>query len=199
MQLMPLLARHGYLLVFLVLFVEGMGVPGVPFEALFVATGWLAAAGHLRLPWCVAAGTAGTTLGNLAGYGLGWLGRSYLTSPRSPRFCRLTPERQAAVDRWFRQYGPAIIFVARWFGPIRTPAILGAGIARLPVIPYGLYALAAALLWNLAWQVGTYHFGTLVLRIWDLCRWWAALLVPVLAGTAWLLSRRGQTAATDRN
>ena len=198
--IMPIVARHGYLVVFLVLFVEGMGVPGVPFELVFLASGMLAARGQLALTWCVAAGTAGTVLGNLAGYGLGVVGRDYLRGPRAPAFLRLTPDRLAAVQRWFAAYGPVAVFLARWFGPIRTPVILGSGIAGMAFRPYALYSLLGAALWNTAWQLATFRLGQVAVRIWSASRWLlAGGLAAGIVAAAWAMGRRPRPARAGRN
>ena len=71
----PMLDRYGYLVVFLTILVEGVGIPA-PGQTLLIAAALSAAHGNLSLVWvliwaCLAAG-----LGNSLGYLLGrWGGR----------------------------------------------------------------------------------------------------------------------------
>jgi membrane protein DedA with SNARE-associated domain len=99
----------------------------------------------------VLAGTLGNFVGNLIGFWIGVkLGRKALENFLQRHGKNLT--RLDAIKKWFNRYGAAIVFVARWFGPIRTPVILGAGILDMPPYTYAFYSLAGSFSWTLFWQ-----------------------------------------------
>lgn len=154
-----------YALVFGILVVEGVGLPGVPFEPFFFATGALIATGRLLFWPVVLAGAAGNVLGNLIGYGVAaWAGR--LLRAWVLRRGWLTPERLEAGEQWVRRLGGRALFVGRWFGPIRTPAILASGMVRLPLLDYLAWSALAALSWTATWQFLAWRFGTAAAGLW---------------------------------
>src|SRR5947199_7203215 len=77
-----LLARYGYAIVFLGVFLESAGVP-VPGETVLLAAGFFASQGTFALPWVIGLGIGAAILGDNAGY---WLGRRAARplAPRSP-------------------------------------------------------------------------------------------------------------------
>lgn len=158
-------AGYAYAALAGILVVEGTGMPLVPFEPLFVATALLVAHGQLRLWPMVVAGAAGDLLGNVIGYHIGRTVGRVLLDRYGPRW-HLGPERMAATERWFWRFGGGTLFIARFFGPIRTPAILLAGLSRMPLVSYVAWCGVADFLWVLAWQVALLHFGGLVRVAW---------------------------------
>src|SRR5262249_3023836 len=97
------LTRYGYLLVFVVLPLESLGVP-LPGIALLLVAGGLAGAGKLSLPLLVALTVAAALIGDLVWYGLGrWRGRPVLQV-----LCRVSLNPDTCVgktERFFVRYG----------------------------------------------------------------------------------------------
>lgn len=181
-------ALHVYLVLFGLLVIEGVGVPGIPFEPAFLAAAYLVERGEMSFWGAVMVGTAGNLLGNLLGYWLGVRpGRGFIERllHRS-----LGGEGLAAARYWLGRYGAAVIIFARWFGPIRTPTILAAGVAGMGVLPYTLYSALGAFTWTLAWQYASWKGTHYLLRWWYAYRrhaaWWTdALLVLGLSVATW--------------
>jgi membrane protein DedA with SNARE-associated domain len=186
-----------YGVVFLVTLVEGTGMPGVPFEPIFLGTGYLIAAGHLGYVPAVLAGAGGNLAGNLIGYLVGALAGRYLKGERAARL-GLTPERLGRVQRWFRLYGGRTVFIGRWFGPIRTPAILAAGFTHMDPAVYGAWSALGAVSWVGVWLFVTWKFGAAAVRAWHRYGWQSALglaaaaLVVYLAWRWFAAGRRGE-------
>lgn len=149
-----------HLVLFGLLLVEGVGVPGIPFELVWLAEGALIHEGRTTLLVAILWGAAGNWLGNLAGYMLG------------ERGARLLPQRARSamgideVRGWLVRWGPAVVIFSRWMGLIRTPFILYAGAAGMPFWIYALYSAFGALSWVTVWQVGLWYFGEVFLRLW---------------------------------
>jgi membrane protein DedA with SNARE-associated domain len=87
------------------------------------------------------------------------------------------------------------LFLGRFFGPVRTPAILLAGLTRMPVASYVAWCGLADLLWVGAWQLALLHFGRVAQVVWDRFGTRAAgvafavLLAVALAVLGWRLTR----------
>ncbi|HKC79783.1 MAG TPA: hypothetical protein VKB91_01215, partial [Gemmatimonadaceae bacterium] len=64
---------YGYIVVFLFVAIESLGVP-LPGETVLVTAGALAALGHLSIWWVIAIAALGGIMGDAAGYWIGRLG-----------------------------------------------------------------------------------------------------------------------------
>src|SRR5207245_2633845 len=173
-----LLARHGYAIVFLGVFLESAGVP-VPGETVLLAAGFFASQGTFALPWVIGLGIGAAILGDNVGY---WIGRR-AGRPLVERYGRLvglTPGRIAAFDAFFQRHGARTVFLARFVTGLRVVAALFAGVARLPWSEFLLYNAAGALVWATTVTLAGYFFG----RSWELLHRWfgrAALFGAALA------------------
>lgn len=192
-------ARYAYGALAGLLTAEGTGLPLVPFEPLFVASAVLIAHHRLGFWPVVAVGAAGDLLGNLIGYHIGRTAGGLLLDRYGARL-RLPPERVAATRGWFWRFGGGTLFVARFFGPIRTPAILLAGLTRMPLGSYAAWCGVADLLWVATWQLLLLRFGRIAPALWRrFDHPVAALVLLVLVASACaLLYRRWRTQGGDR-
>lgn len=154
-----------YAAIFLVLALEGIGIPGVPFEPFFLVGGALIM--HARLGYwpLVLAGAAGNVLGNFIGYRLAFGAGPYVHRFLLERL-RLPPSGLLRGEDWVRRYGGRALFIGRWFGPVRTPAILVAGMARMPLLHYLAWSALAALSWTATWQFLAWRFGAAAATLW---------------------------------
>ncbi|MGW8258479.1 MAG: DedA family protein, partial [Thermoguttaceae bacterium] len=122
---------HGsYLVIFIVLVLTGSGLP-IPEELPIIAAGILSAKSQLNpwlaFTWCL----LGAIVGDCVMYFIGYhFGRPVLQEhPWWARF--VTAEREAQIERQFRQHGFKVFFMARFLVGIRSPVYLTAGILRL--------------------------------------------------------------------
>lgn len=69
------------------------------------------------------------------------------------------------VEDWFLKYGAATVFIGRWFGPIRTPAILASGFMRIDIRKYLVASVLASFSWCFTWQLGAWKLGEAVVRL----------------------------------
>ncbi len=177
-----------------ILLLEGTGLPLVPFEPLFVATAYLIAHGHLHFWPVVLYGAAGDLLGNVIGYRVGRTVGQLLLDRYGPRF-HLDQARLEETRAWFWRFGGGTLFIARFFGPIRTPAILLAGLSRMPLASYVAWCGVADLLWVGAWQVALIRFGRLASVFWHRTGVHAAAVAffVLIAGAAVVLIWRWRT------
>jgi len=265
-----LLHQYGYLVIFVVLAIEGTGMPGIPLEIVFLGAGYLIQHGQMRFEYAVAAAALGNTLGNLLGYLMGAavrviagrrrdalhrprdrqsggggrrgggadpgecavnalkgsderrardVGERYTrclskgapleaSGPSSKHETQRLPRRLAregilsrvdlsGVEDWFCKYGAATVFIGRWFGPIRTPAILASGFIGIDIRKYLVASALASFSWCLTWQLGAWKLGEAVVRLLEphvlgaLWPWrWELLAAGVLFATVALLALR---------
>ena len=181
-----------------VLLFEGTGLPLVPFEPLFIATAVLVA-DHVLGFWPVVIFAAGgDLLGNIIGYRIGRTVGQLLLD-RYGRRLHFDGARVEQTRRWFWRFGGGTLFVARFFGPIRTPAILLAGLTRMPLLTYVLWCGVADALWVAGWQLLLLRFGHLAPQLWHRFGHPVAALVLVALALAcagvmyWLWRGRGRT------
>lgn len=161
-----MISQHVYALLFFLMLIEGTGMPAIPFEPVFVLSGYFIEQGKVNFWLAVSLGTFGNFFGNLLGY---WLGVKLEKRFLNGLFQRWNKKQKnlAAIKKWFERYGAIVIIVARWFGPIRTPTILGAGILGMPASTYAFYSLLGAFSWTLAWQYGCWKGTAVILHYWQ--------------------------------
>jgi membrane protein DedA with SNARE-associated domain len=168
--------HHVCLLLFALLLVEGIGIPGVPFQPLFLAAGYFIQEGKIGLLPIVVMGALGNLLGNMIGY---WIGAMTVPS--------LMKKFQGGEDTafsWFNKYGPAVVVISRWFGPIRTPTIVCAATMGMPPGIYLFYSALGAFSWTFVWQFLSWKGIGLLTIFWDYyhmyATWWMKILLVLM-------------------
>lgn len=172
---------------FVLMLLEGAGVPGIPGVLPMIAQVALIDAGHTTLFRAIFWGVLGNWLGSLAGYAIGrwglhWLPQRWLGHLRGEWATEL-----------LRKWGAPLIIVSRTIGSLRTPVTIFAGTTHYPPMPYTILSLIGALIHVGVWQVLLWHFGPEILP--QLERWgreivMALVVVGALAfGGRWLWSR----------
>lgn len=146
-----------HLSTFGLLFLEGMGVPGIPGIIPMTAQVGLIEAGKTTLAEAILWGTLGNWLGSVAGYALGRWGRRWI--PARYQGALESPRARDTLQR----YGPLAVIVSRTVGALRTPVTLGAGAMHYPLAPYIAYSLVGAVLHIGAWQWLLWRFGKEIL------------------------------------
>jgi membrane protein DedA with SNARE-associated domain len=137
--LVELVSRFGYVMVFLGVGIESLGIP-VPGETSLVIGAVVAGHGELS-PWGVAlSGWSGAVIGDNFGYLVGrrW-GRRILTVPVIRRI--YDPRRIAVADRFFERRGWLAVFFGRFVAILR---IFAGPLAGLHVMPWRVFAVANA-------------------------------------------------------
>ncbi len=140
---------YGYLGLFLGLVVEGTGMPG-PVQIFFFAAGYLIFQGKMSFltAWLV------TAIGNLVGNLVGYLIACFGGRPLIGSICRFFGKSLDGIDNYsekFSKKGSSIVFWGRLFGPIRTPAIIAAGLLKYNLLEYTIFSALGATIWSLFW------------------------------------------------
>jgi membrane protein DedA with SNARE-associated domain len=147
--LFSMIAHHGYLLIFVVVLAEAIGLP-VPAALALVAGGAAAAAGTLSIPKvafvAISAMLIGDTLLFILGRYMGWSLLGLL--------CRLSVNPESCVLRSaesFYKRGKTTLLVAKFIPGVNTMAPPLAGSMRMPPHQFLRLDLAGALLYLLAY------------------------------------------------
>ena len=144
------ISEHGYVALFLLMFLENV-FPPIPSELIMPFAGYAAAKGDINLIGAVFAGSAGSLLGALAWYGVGyWLGAERLKRA-AKRYGRWLTISEADVDRaqrWFDRYGDIAVCIGRLIPAVRSVISVPAGIARLGLRRFLFWSSVGTVAWT---------------------------------------------------
>ena len=172
----------GYVGVALVVALESVVIP-IPSELVLPFAGFLVADPSAIEPltgdrwqpvWLVIAGTAGSVLGALIAYGIGfWAGRPFLL--RFGRYLLIKPADIERTEVFFARHGGKAAFAGRMVPVIRSLVSYVAGVARMPLLPFVVYSALGSLPWVILLVAG----GTLLGESWPTIE---AILKPLERG-----------------
>lgn len=190
----PYIVQYGYGALFGVLFTESLGLP-LPGETFLIAASLLAVQGQLNIWLVVVTAWSAAVLGDNVGYAIGRFGGRKLVVRHGARV-GISAERLDKTERFFADYGPEVVIVARFFPVLRQLNGIVAGSVSMGWKRFVVYNALGALLWVGAWCSGVYYFGhqieAWVLRIHTAGLWLAGALVLTLLITVayWAFSKR---------
>ena len=165
-SLLPHIPHYGYVLVFIVAFLNNIGFP-LPGETILLGAGFILgkAAGSLWQPMVSA--TAACFLGGTCSY---WMGRRLGDSSLEKiHWLHLTPERMKWPERFFKRHGAKTVFFAR-FIPLFPPVVanLLAGISKMPLRIFLFYNLTGSVGYAVIYVLIGHFFG----KRWKLFEAW---------------------------
>ena len=136
-----------YLIIFLIILVEcGIVVAPITGNSLLFLGGVLAAEGGLDISWLIAVSAWAAFIGYAVSY---WTGKYMGTKVFRRRFSHIfTREKVARTNRFFEQYGPTTIVMARFIPMVRKFAPFLAGTGSMNYGKFTLFNLIGALAWT---------------------------------------------------
>jgi membrane protein DedA with SNARE-associated domain len=147
-DMVSLIERYGYVIVFLGVVLEGVGIP-LPGETVLLAAGALAHQGSLTLGETMVLGSLGAIVGGQVGYGVGRFGgRPFVL--RWGWYAFITPERLGRAERFFERHGGRAVFLARFITGLRVFGALVAGVSRMPWGKFAFYNVLGGTVWAMA-------------------------------------------------
>lgn len=152
-----LVASYGYVVLFLLVGLESLGIPLPGETALVTAAAW-AALGHLSIYGVVATAAVAAILGDTGGY---WIGREggLALVRRYGRFFHLNESHLERAHRLFERHGPKTVFFGRFIALLRTWAAVLAGAARMPYTRFLLYNALGGVCWSALFGALGFAFG----------------------------------------
>ena len=126
-----LIATIGYPGIVLAMAIENI-FPPIPSEAVLPFAGALSAKGELNFWGAIAAGTAGSLIGAVVLYAIGYIAREAGVRRLVEAYGRYLFISERDLDRsvdWFERYGEAVVFFGRLIPLIRSIISVPAGYA----------------------------------------------------------------------
>jgi len=195
--ILSLIGQYGYLVVFLGVMLESIGIP-LPGETILIASGVMVQRGYLDLGDAIAFGILGAVVGDQIGYWIGREGgRPFIL--RWGRYVRVTPERLGRAESFFARHGGKAVFLARFVTGLRVFGALVAGVSRMRWRSFFFYNALGGAVWATAAVLVGYLLGGSL----DLVERWVgrtSLLLLVLLAVSlvfyvayrWVASHRAQ-------
>lgn len=154
---LPDIPRHGYVLVFIVVFLNNLGVP-FPGETVLFGAGFVFGATADPLWPPMLAGAVGSFLGGTCAFLLGRrLGQGGL---EKIRWLPLTPERLRWPEQFFKRHGPRTVFISRFIF-ILPPILINlmAGMSKMSWRPFLFYNFIGSTAYSITYVLLGYFLG----------------------------------------
>ncbi|MFF2853428.1 MULTISPECIES: DedA family protein [unclassified Peribacillus] len=136
------LMDYGYLGITL-----GLMIEIIPSEIVLSYGGFLVSQGSISFVGAVIAGTIGGTIAQIFVYLIGYYGgRPFLE--RYGKYIFIHKKHIELAESWFTNYGPSVIFTARFIPVVRHAISIPAGISKMSLIKFTNYTLLAVLPWS---------------------------------------------------
>ena len=189
------LIHHGYILLFLWMFLERLGIP-IPATLPLIAAGILAEMEYMRLAYALAMAFAAVMLADFA-----WFFLSRIRGLQVLSFlCRISLEPDACVRKTqnlFAKHGPASLLFTKFIPGLSNLAVPLVGIVRLELRTFILFDSIGSLLWVGFFMGAGYLFSReiqlerIVLPDWGQGSVLIAVLLLVALYIVWKYLRRG--------
>lgn len=155
------LESYGYLVVFVLVMLESIGVP-VPGETALIAAALYAGSTHkLDIWWVIAAAAAGAIVGDNIGYSIGRYGGARLLLRYGHRIGM--HEGRIKIGIWlFRRHGGKVVFWGRFVSILRTWAAFLAGTNKMPWPRFLFFNAAGGIVWATLYGLLYYFFGSVL-------------------------------------
>jgi membrane protein DedA with SNARE-associated domain len=136
----------GYAGAGLLMALESMIAP-VPSELVMPFVGFLVAEGKFAMITAIVATSIGSLIGSLISYWMGYFGGKPFVLTVG-RYLLLNLEHLAWTEQWFARHGSWTIFVSRFIPVVRHLISIPAGVGKMRIVPFCLYTLIGATIWN---------------------------------------------------
>jgi membrane protein DedA with SNARE-associated domain len=152
------LSSYGYLVVFLLVMIESIGVP-VPGETALIGAALYAGSTHNLEIWgVIGVAIAGAVLGDNIGFSIGRYGGAKLLLRHGHKI-RLH-EGRLKIGIWlFRRHGGKVVFWGRFVSILRTWAAFLAGTNHMAWDRFLVFNAAGGAVWASSYGIAYYEFG----------------------------------------
>ncbi len=148
--IMSVISTMGYGGIVLLMAIESACIP-LPSEIIMPFAGFLVSKGDLTLWGIALAGAIGCVVGSIPAYYLGMYGGRPLAE-KYGKYVLISKRDLNMADRWFKNHGEIIIFIARLLPGVRTFIAFPAGVARMNMTKFVAYTFVGSFIW--CWALG---------------------------------------------
>ena len=158
------LESYGYLVVFLLVMIESIGIP-VPGETALIGAALYAGSTHKLEIWgVIGAAIAGAIIGDNIGFAVGRYGGARVLLRHGHRIG--LHEGRLKIGVWlFRRHGGKVVFWGRFVSILRTYAAFLAGTNQMAWPRFLFFNAAGAIVWATAFGVAYYVFGSALQKL----------------------------------
>ncbi len=151
------LTHYGSFVLFALLALGIIALP-VPEETLLVLSGALMHSGHLKIPQTILAAYAGSVVGITVSYLIGKLAGDYIMT-REGKWADGLKKHLQTAHNWFERFGKWSLFIGYFIIGVRHFTGVVAGMSRLDLKNFALYAYTGAFFWIATFLTIGYYFG----------------------------------------
>jgi membrane protein DedA with SNARE-associated domain len=141
-----IIERLGYFGAGFLMALESMIAP-VPSELVMPFVGFLVVEGKFNFWIALLSTSIGSIIGSLISYYMGYLGGRPLVL-KVGKYLLLNREHLEWTERWFETHGSWTIFVSRFIPVVRHLISIPAGLGKMRLLPFCVYTLIGATMWN---------------------------------------------------
>lgn len=194
---LQLLIQFGYLVVFIFVTIESIGIP-VPGETiLLIAAIYAGTTHHLSIIPIIICAASGAIIGDNVGY---WIGKKggYCLLRRYGHIIHFNHRKLKLGQYLFIRYGGYIVFFGRFIPTLRIWAAFLAGVNHMPRSRFLLFNALGGCLWATLNGVGGYILGNNIYRLTGPTEATIALFAVIITIASLLLLRRYEQQLTDK-
>jgi membrane protein DedA with SNARE-associated domain len=190
-EMTHLLITYGYLVVFVFVAIESMGIP-VPGEStLLLASVYAGTTHHLSVVLVILAAAAGAVVGDNLGYFAGRKG-GYKLLHRNGKHFRFDQNKLRLGQYLFDRHGGKVVFYGRFVAILRMWAAFLAGAHRMPWSRFMMFNTAGGVSWAALMGTLAYLFGNSMVRLGGTIGIASAVLATLLMVAVGLGLRRSE-------
>lgn len=155
--------QYGAIVVFVIVLLEYLNLPGFPAGIIMPLAGIWAARGGISFFWAILLSVLAGLTGSLILYGIGRAGGDLLLD----KYLVKHPKQKAVFDKAMdkvKSKGCAGLFVAKLIPMIRTIISIPAGVIKMDPIKYIIFSTLGITVWNLFFVGAGYLFGETVFQ-----------------------------------
>lgn len=167
-------------------------VPPIPSEIVLTMAGYLAGEGSMSLAVVIVAATAGSVVGALVLYRLGYA----LGEDRLKRWLDRIPLVDAddldRADAWFERHAGRAVLVGRCVPVVRSLVSIPAGANRMPLGRFTAFTTVGSGVWNSLFVGAGFALGSRWQQVEAYARWfdYAILALVVVSAAVWVVRKR---------
>ncbi len=191
------LESYGLILLFIVVLLEGCGIP-LPGETALITAAVLAGSGRFNIVEVIAVASVAAIIGDTIGYWIARLGGRRLIDKipfAGDAAKRFLPKGEA----FFEKHGPKTVLIARFVAGLRIAIAWLAGLSKMPWLRFLAYNAAGGILWATTYGLAAYYFGQAAVDAVEKYGFFAVIAIAAVAVPVYLghrfLSRRMEASA----
>lgn len=143
--------NYGWIILFMA--IESSFIP-FPSEVVMIPAAYMAAEeGRMSFLMIVLCGTLGALIGALVNYALAYfLGRPIVyafANSRLGHMCLIDQEKVEKAEAYFDSHGAVSTLIGRMIPAIRQLISIPAGLAKMNILPFVIYTILGASIWNI--------------------------------------------------